>query len=47
MVCHRDMLTGFTAGDSKATIQALHNDLKGAAEWILPQLEGEDKKRTA
>jgi DNA-binding GntR family transcriptional regulator len=47
MVCHRDMLTGFTAGDSKATIQALHNDLKGAAEWILPQLEREDKKRTA
>lgn len=47
MVCHRGILNGFAAGDSKATIQALHNDLKGAAEWILPQLEREDKKRTA
>ncbi|NNK97203.1 MAG: GntR family transcriptional regulator [Desulfobacterales bacterium] len=43
--CHHDMLTGFAKGDSKKTIQALHRDLKGAAEWILPQLELEDKKR--
>jgi DNA-binding GntR family transcriptional regulator len=44
--CHHDMLTGFANGDSKATVKALHRDLKGAAEWILPQLELEDKKRT-
>jgi DNA-binding GntR family transcriptional regulator len=43
--CHHDMLTGFTNGDSKATIEALHRDLKGAAQFILPQLEIEDKKR--
>jgi len=45
--CHHDMLTGFANGDSKATIKALHRDLNGAAEWILPQLELEDKKRTS
>jgi hypothetical protein len=39
------MLTGFINGDSKATIEALHRDLKGAAQFILPQLEIEDKKR--
>ncbi len=38
MDCHRGMLNGFAEGDSKATIKALHADLKGAAEWILPQL---------
>ncbi|MCK5515589.1 MAG: GntR family transcriptional regulator [Desulfobulbaceae bacterium] len=45
MGCHQDMLTGFANGDGKATIEALHRDLNGAAEWILPQLELEDKKR--
>ena len=43
--CHHDMLTGFTNGDSKTTIEALQRDLKGAAQFILPQLEIEDKKR--
>ena len=41
MGCHHGILTGFIDGDSKATIKALHDDLKGAAEWILPQLERE------
>lgn len=45
LACHQDMLTGFSDGDSEATIAALHRDLNGAAEWILPQLEIEDKKR--
>lgn len=44
MGCHQDMLTGFSNGDSKATIEALHHDLNGAAEWILPQLKLEDEK---
>jgi DNA-binding GntR family transcriptional regulator len=38
---HYGMLTGFKNSDSKATIKALHGDLKDAAEWILPQLERE------
>ena len=45
LACHRDMFTGFADGDSEATIAALHRDLNGAAEWILPQLEIEDAKR--
>jgi DNA-binding GntR family transcriptional regulator len=45
MVCHRNMLDGFADGDSKVAIQALHDDLNGAAKWILPQLEKEDEKR--
>ena len=38
MACHRDMMNGFANGDSESTIEALHRDLKHAAEWILPQL---------
>ncbi len=45
MNCHRRMLDGFINGDSRATREALHDDLTGAAEWILPHLEVEDKKR--
>lgn len=45
MKCHYDMFIGFSNGDSQATIEALHRDLKGAAKWILPQLELEDKRR--
>ena len=45
LACHHDMFTGFADGDSEATIAALHRDLNGAAEWILPQLEIEDAKR--
>ncbi len=45
LACHRDMFTGFADGDNEATIAALHRDLNGAAEWILPQLEIEDAKR--
>jgi DNA-binding GntR family transcriptional regulator len=41
MACHHGILSGFIDGDSKATIKALHSDLKSAAEWILPQLEKE------
>lgn len=45
LACHQDMFTGFAAGDSEATIDALHRDLNRAAEWILPQLDIEDAKR--
>ena len=45
MHCHRRMLEGFIDGDSEATKESLYQDLTGAAEWILPQLEIEDKKR--
>ena len=45
MECHYDMFIGFAKGDSQAAIEALHRDLKGAAEWISPQLELEDEKR--
>lgn len=45
MNCHRKMLDGFVNADSRATREALYQDLTGAAEWILPRLEVEEKKR--
>ena len=41
MNCHHGILTGFKDGDSRATIKALHSDLKDSAEKILPHLERE------
>ena len=36
--CHRGMFTGFSNGDGDGAIAALHDDLTGAAEAILTQL---------
>lgn len=37
--CHNDMLAGFTEGDSKTTIAALHRDLTDAAGVIVKNLQ--------
>jgi DNA-binding GntR family transcriptional regulator len=37
--CHKDMLTGFTEGNSEETIAALHRDLTDAARVIVKNLQ--------
>lgn len=37
--CHRGMFAGFSSGDSKKAVAALHRDLKDAAAVIIARLE--------
>ena len=39
VACHRKMFDGFSAGDSRKTISALHRDLQEAGSVILPHLK--------
>lgn len=45
--CHREMFAGFSSGNSKKAVAALHRDLKDAAAVIIARLEQEQLSTAA